>query len=461
MATFTRQGSVSRTLLAAVGSLAIVGVLGACSSQLSKDAADVPARSGGATKSLPICSAEVLKDPQAYINKDTANREDLKQVTIAASGRPLTSDTFAMEAIAKDSMLPCNPNVTLNNLAAAPQNVRTIDKVLGIAQWNSLIRREIVGKGPAGGPAPTGFENSDASYTTFLNLAARYPYFCAEKGTWPSIQEACTREIATVFAHAAQETGQIPPPSGVQPWQSSLYYVREQTCYPDKCVKYDAGKEAFKAPAGAHFYGRGMKQVTYVYNYAGVSGALFGDVNVLVKNPDLVAANAELVLGSGLWFYMSPQPPKPSMHATVVGTYRPTAAAAGISPDADGSVKDKFSATVSIINGGIECGSISGEPLIKSQARYTNFVGLLKQLNATLTPIEKSYHPGSTYCTITQGNPFAANLAALSYRPNFYYDTTAAGCKAIPWQTNVPLVIASRGMLAECRELSPGAASKS
>jgi hypothetical protein len=150
MATFTRQGSVSRTLLAAVGSLAIVGVLGACSSQLSKDAAVVPARSGGATKSLPICSAEVLKDPQAYINKDTANREDLKQVTIAASGRPLTSDTFAMEAIARfDVALQSERDPEQPGGSAA--NVRTIDKVLGVAQWNSLIRREIVGKGPAGG----------------------------------------------------------------------------------------------------------------------------------------------------------------------------------------------------------------------------------------------------------------------------------------------------------------------
>ena len=47
-----------------------------------------------------------------------------------------------------------------------------------------------------------------------------------------------------MFAHAAQETGQIPPRStGVEPWQASLYYVREQTCYPATCVKYDTGKE--------------------------------------------------------------------------------------------------------------------------------------------------------------------------------------------------------------------------
>ena len=459
MADGVRRASLPTQLLAVAGSLALVVTLGACASQTSKQAGEASLQAGGATSALPVCSTEVLSDTQAYINKDTAGREDLAQVTIAGSGLPLTSDKFAMDAIAKDSMLPCNPNVNLNDLAAAPENVRMVNEVLGLDRWNTLIRKEIVGKGPAGGPAPTGFEDGKTSYTTFLNLVARYPYFCAEKGTWPTLQDACTREIATMFAHAAQETGQVPPPAGVSPWQTSLFYVREQTCYPDNCVKYDAGKEAFKAPADAHFYGRGMKQVTYVYNYAGVSGALFGDVTVLVNTPDLVASNAELVLGSGLWFYMSPQPPKPSMHATVVGTYKPAEAAAGISPDADGSVKDKFSATVSIINGGIECSPTSAEPLAKSKARYTNFVGLLKQFDAKLTPVERSYDPGVTYCTIVQGNPFATNLAALSYRPNFYYDTTSAGCKAIPWQTSVPLVIASRGMLAECRELSTGAAT--
>lgn len=448
----TRTGFRSGLVLLA--SLTLVGGLAACTTTGERQAANGGATPTKLSATYDDCKAEVLADPQAYITKYTASRSDLAQVVVASTGKPLTSDAAAMEAITKGSMLPCNPKVTLSNLAAAPQNVRTVDGILGLSTWNKLVRTSIVGKGPAGGPPPTGFATGEESYTTFLNLVARYPFFCGEKGVWPTITEACTREIATMFAHAAQETGQIPPPAGVEPWQASLYYVREQTCYPATCVKYDTGKEAFGAPADAHFYGRGMKQVTYVYNYAGVSGAFYGDVDPLVKNPDLVAQDAELVLGSGLWFLMSAQPPKPSMHAVMIGTYQPRAAAAGIAPAADGSVVDKFSATVSIINGGIECSPTDSEAKTKSQARYTNFVGLLKELGATLTPVESSYVPGSTYCTIERGNPFALNAAALGYQPNFYYDTTAPGCKAIPWQTATPLVIASEGMLAACRKLS-------
>ena len=88
-------------------------------------------------------------------------------------------------------------------------------------------------------------------------------------------------------------------------------------------------------------------------------------------------------------------------------------------------------------------------------------MGLLKELGATLTPVESSYVPGSTYCTIERGNPFALNAAALGYQPNFYYDTTAPGCGAIPWQTATPLVIASEGMLAACRKLSGESAARS
>lgn len=44
-------------------------------------------------------------------------------------------------------------------------------------------------------------------------------------------------------------------------------------------------------------------------------------------------------MGSAMWFYMTAQSPKPSMHDAVMGR-----------------VPGGFAATINIINGGIECG---------------------------------------------------------------------------------------------------------
>lgn len=48
-------------------------------------------------------------------------------------------------------------------------------------------------------------------------------------------------------------------------------------------------------------------QLSWPYNYAAFSAEYFGTIRTLVSNPDLVAQSATLVLGSALWFYMSPQ----------------------------------------------------------------------------------------------------------------------------------------------------------
>jgi len=66
----------------------------------------------------------------------------------------------------------------------------------------------------------------------------------------------------------------------------------------------------------------------------------------LLKNPDLVHTDSFTVFTSALWFYMTPQSPKPSIHDVASGFMVPTDAdkAAGITAG--------FGATTNIINGG-------------------------------------------------------------------------------------------------------------
>jgi len=69
----------------------------------------------------------------------------------------------------------------------------------------------------------------------------------------------------------------------------------------------------------------------------------------LLQNPDIVHSDPYTVFTSALWFYMTPQYPKPSQHEAVTGFMVPTAS------DIAAGLGNNFGTTVDIINGGIEC----------------------------------------------------------------------------------------------------------
>jgi len=109
-----------------------------------------------------------------------------------------------------------------------------------------------------------------------------------------------------------------------------------------------AGKK-WPCPEGVEYYGRGMKQLSYNYNYGPFSEVMFGDASVLLNDPDRVAREGWLAVASAFWFYMTPQSPKPSMHDVVAGFWKPNG------NDVAQGIKKGFGATVNIINGGLEC----------------------------------------------------------------------------------------------------------
>lgn len=55
-------------------------------------------------------------------------------------------------------------------------------------------------------------------------------------------------------------------------------------------------------------------------------------------------------MAAGIWFYMTPQAPKPSMHDVMTGFYVPNSA------DIAANFTASFGTTINIINGGFECG---------------------------------------------------------------------------------------------------------
>ena len=70
------------------------------------------------------------------------------------------------------------------------------------------------------------------------------------------------------------------------------------------------------------YYGRGAKQLSYNFNYGQFSQAMFDDRRLLLDHPDFVA-DTWLNLASSTWFYVTPQPPKPSMLHVIDGTWVP------------------------------------------------------------------------------------------------------------------------------------------
>ena len=70
-----------------------------------------------------------------------------------------------------------------------------------------------------------------------------------------SPQDACAHELATLFAHMAQETGHAE--STKPAWQTLLQYTREQNCYTlQNCHQYNSA-QGERGPGGGDVGGGG------------------------------------------------------------------------------------------------------------------------------------------------------------------------------------------------------------
>ena len=207
------------------------------------------------------------------------------------------------------------------------------------------------------------------------------------------------------------------------------------------------------------FYGRGIKQLSYFYNYSGFGAQYLGDLNALLASPDKVGQDGALAIASGIWFAMAPQPPKPAMHDLITGngSYQPKAAAGGLALTRAKVRKydlasntfeevqldvpvDPFMATISVINGGIECKTGGGVQQAINRISY--YYNLLNFFGAKLTPVEATYATNNNGCTLAQGDLFGAN-EPLRYSPIWWIQLPAAGqvCGAVSYGVTVPISI--------------------
>ncbi|CAB3396820.1 unnamed protein product [Caenorhabditis bovis] len=217
------------------------------------------------------------------------------------------------------------------------------------------------------------------SYEAFIIAARYFPEFGTSINVTNQIytaDENKKRDLAAFFAHAIQETGENnialydtmetqeasncfyrggfynwfeggptssfldPKTPGYQPIDGNSCSAAGKYCLDSPQITYfyacstrNSTNEA--APFRGCYFGRGAIQISYNYNYGQFQDWLATrNIRVdLLNEPNLVMTKMDppLAVLASVWFYMTPQPPKPAMHDIVMGNWNSgaTNAAAG------------------------------------------------------------------------------------------------------------------------------------
>ncbi|CAD6335313.1 unnamed protein product [Miscanthus lutarioriparius] len=224
----------------------------------------------------------------------------------------------------------------------------------------SLFNQMLLHRNDAACPA-----NSFYTYADFLAAAKAFPGF----GTTGSV-DTRKRELAAFLAQTSHETtgGWATAPDGPYAWG---YCFKEEQGAAAGAADFCEPSTQWPCAAGKKYYGRGPIQISYNYNYGQAGHAIGARI---LANPDLVATDPVLSFKTAVWFWMTPQSPKPSCHAIMTGKWTPFGAdtAAGRLPG--------YGVVTNIINGGLECGHGAGDSRVASRIgfykRYCDLLGV-------------------------------------------------------------------------------------
>ncbi|XP_058098495.1 endochitinase-like [Magnolia sinica] len=197
------------------------------------------------------------------------------------------------------------------------------------------------------------------TYNAFITAANSFNGFATVGDT-----NTRKRELAAFLAQTSHETtgGWASAPDGPYAW--GYCFIQEQGNPGDYCTP----NAQWPCAPGKKYYGRGPIQLSHNYNYGPAGRAIGVD---LLNNPDLVATDPVISFKTALWFWMTPQPPKPSSHSVITGGWSPSAAdrAAGRLPG--------FGVITNIINGGIECGKGQNDRVANRIGFYRRYCDIL------------------------------------------------------------------------------------
>ena len=315
----------------------------------------------------------------------------------SSSTEPITAEIQALRDSTSCTLHNDLVEGILPGSANNPTNVKNVEQIISESKFNEFF--------------PT--KDDAYTYTNFLRAIGKYPAIC-------KTAENCAKILAGMFAHFQQET-------------AGLFYLEEinKSAY---CADWSAWvNAAYPCVPGQLYYGRGAKQLSWNYNYGAFSQAMFGDARILLEQPDLVA-QTWLNFASSMWFYVTPQPPKPSMLQVVEGDWSPNAV------DEAANLQPGFGATTMIINGALECGASPSNPTGASNRAnyYTDFAG---RLGVDISGEKLTCSDSSAF-----SDAGSAGSLALFWDPQ-------NGCALVKWQTAYSALV--EGDYAGCQGNQP------
>ncbi|MDR1565481.1 MAG: Ig-like domain-containing protein [Oscillospiraceae bacterium] len=184
-------------------------------------------------------------------------------------------------------------------------------------------------------------------------------------GSFLAVGDLSTRkkELAAFLGITCHETGGGSIDGTVDELYSGYYFNEEVGYIGSSSVGYTSASTIWPAVPGKSYHGRGPIQLSYNFNYGLCSDVLYGDKNILLNNPDLVEQDGVLGFMTGIWFWMTPQPPKPSCHECITGIWNPAPG----TPNAQ--FNGQFGLTIVIVNN--ESGrSENGADAVGRRCRY-------------------------------------------------------------------------------------------
>lgn len=172
------------------------------------------------------------------------------------------------------------------------------------------------------------------------------------------------RELAGFLANISHETGGGTVQGEAEESQTGLYFNEEVGFIGSDQIGYVQSTGTKYLPvAGKSYHGRGPIQLSYNYNYGLCSDVLFGDSSILLNNPEKVSEDGVLGFMTGIWFWMTPQPPKPSCHQVITGTWEPKPGSA------NEAFNGNFGLTIVVINNESDQ-SETGSGAVARRAKY-------------------------------------------------------------------------------------------
>ncbi|XP_030942484.1 endochitinase 2-like [Quercus lobata] len=199
------------------------------------------------------------------------------------------------------------------------------------------------------------------TYDAFIAAAKSFPGFATTGDT-----ATRKREVAAFLGQTSHETTGGWPSAPDGPYSWGYCYLREQ----NPGSSYCASDPNYPCASGRQYYGRGPIQLSWNYNYGRCGKAIGVD---LLNNPDLVATDPVISFKTAIWFWMTPQSPKPSCHDVITERWNPSGA------DSAAGRSRGYGTITNIINGGLECGkgwNAKVEDRIGFYKRYCDILGV-------------------------------------------------------------------------------------